>query len=1486
MGSRPKAYPIGEEEGGNHAKGEEEDKQQQQPTPMTVTATPIATSPPPTPGAIPVARSTAQAAAEGHGATPIHKGGVDVDHVVSPSDHTTTIEDDTTERKQRKGTVPTAVSTAKDGDEHEDAVWEEEERARKERADKLMKEAQDRLKKEREERVKKEKEEAERKEKEEAERKAKEEAERKAKEEAERKEKEEAERKEKEEAERKEKEEAERKEKEEAERKEKEEADRKKKEEAERKEKEEAERKEKEEAERKEKEEAERKKREVERKEKEEAEKKKSEEVERKMKEEAEKKAKEEDERREKEETERQKKVKEEAERKEKAEAERKEKEVKQAKEKQRKEDEAAAKRKGEEKEDHKRRVADEERRSTEDTSEQKEDSSSEGVLDAHKDVDGEGSSKADSKEEQVKASGSAWTHLEEGGNTSSSSNTHITTTTTATAVPLHTDKDVGPGGLTPPPPPGQGASTSPAPPPTTTISVPTTQAAAVPTESAFNKFKDEVEVKAKEALLIAEGLWLTYAQPLKRDIIAATGCESPLIDLYITCAVLMLTLVYAWLKKKSPALPKADDAALWRFRDSRIKMEQQFAANTPTAVLPTAGSPLPPTAAGGISEEQFTQLIQQVVNKNVIQYLGQMANYTTQSLQSFMEDCQSKFNGIICDIAVLKQDLDEVDCELLSSSQQVIEHLTSRSLSNLTQEERSSLAEFEQNNNKEEENNTPDGDESFANEEDDRSRNEIPAAVPPHPVLPNLNGLRPAPINTAPPGPPPVASAASPSTLPGAAAPPPPHAPPSMPPSGPISPVAETMKSSIASPGVHAAFTGVTSPTAVATARTAGGVSTGAAPAPVGMQYHPSSVLPSNGIRRGEGSPHPVNATTTAPSPSNGVQQQQHHAPPPPAVRPPAPAMAPSPPVTAPSPPSGGVSPMMPSPNNNSQTAGAAVGASSPTPSVDQQPISAESPAASSSSSPAAAAASQGADGGFPPAAFAQPSKPRPAPKRMLPHASRRQRPHQVHGTTDPFASLMQVTGSSTAPVNKQSTTSTAAAAAGTPRGRHYTSYLSLPMEWYIPPPESHIPTAATHRVTESATESLTMSSHGVKRRSYSTDSCVVKHTTLQSPTNTSSRWRPASSPRRRRLLPCRPDDDDITSSRCGTASDNSMPSYDSSVSHHRPIEKEGTTTTLKEWANDWSHPTNICNSPLLKLQDTDYYANSYGKLWIHEDMLGDEVRTNTYRRAIIDNKHIFKDKTVLDIGSGTGILTLFAAQAGAKHVYATAAKHAAPPLLPPPTSEELGGYMLPDRAQLYVAGISAWDELDYRNHAWDSVGDTGICMSCVKEELKSEPSVTEVSPSCICTSTACLLDLDLYQCSTADLDFVSHFQLCPIRRDIITGLVLWFDVSFTFSNNPIANTFTLTTGPDSRRTHWQQTVLYFTELCPITYDRYNSVRAAADNIQCSLGIRKSPYNPRDLDIKVVYKKIDTLPPYSNNNGVIKVSSTSPKCTVMYRMR
>ena len=50
---------------------------------------------------------------------------------------------------------------------------------------------------------------------------------------------------------------------------------------------------------------------------------------------------------------------------------------------------------------------------------------------------------------------------------------------------------------------------------------------------------------------------------------------------------------------------------------------------------------------------------------------------------------------------------------------------------------------------------------------------------------------------------------------------------------------------------------------------------------------------------------------------------------------------------------------------------------------------------------------------------------------------------------------------------------------------------------------------------------------------------------------------------------------------------------------------------------------------------------------------MLKDSIRTRCYMNAIMKNKDLFENKIVLDIGCGTGVLSIFAAKAGAKHVY-----------------------------------------------------------------------------------------------------------------------------------------------------------------------------------------------------------------------------------------
>ena len=46
------------------------------------------------------------------------------------------------------------------------------------------------------------------------------------------------------------------------------------------------------------------------------------------------------------------------------------------------------------------------------------------------------------------------------------------------------------------------------------------------------------------------------------------------------------------------------------------------------------------------------------------------------------------------------------------------------------------------------------------------------------------------------------------------------------------------------------------------------------------------------------------------------------------------------------------------------------------------------------------------------------------------------------------------------------------------------------------------------------------------------------------------------------------------------------------------------------------------------------------------------DKVRMNSYRDAILSNPSLLAGASVLDVGCGTGILSMFCAQAGARSV------------------------------------------------------------------------------------------------------------------------------------------------------------------------------------------------------------------------------------------
>ncbi|KAF3843031.1 hypothetical protein F7725_001880 [Dissostichus mawsoni] len=60
---------------------------------------------------------------------------------------------------------------------------------------------------------------------------------------------------------------------------------------------------------------------------------------------------------------------------------------------------------------------------------------------------------------------------------------------------------------------------------------------------------------------------------------------------------------------------------------------------------------------------------------------------------------------------------------------------------------------------------------------------------------------------------------------------------------------------------------------------------------------------------------------------------------------------------------------------------------------------------------------------------------------------------------------------------------------------------------------------------------------------------------------------------------------------------------------------------------------------------QDEEYFG-SYGTLRLHLEMLSDRRRTEAYRQVILSNSAPLRNKVVMDLGCGTGIISLFCAQ------------------------------------------------------------------------------------------------------------------------------------------------------------------------------------------------------------------------------------------------
>jgi protein arginine N-methyltransferase 3 len=266
---------------------------------------------------------------------------------------------------------------------------------------------------------------------------------------------------------------------------------------------------------------------------------------------------------------------------------------------------------------------------------------------------------------------------------------------------------------------------------------------------------------------------------------------------------------------------------------------------------------------------------------------------------------------------------------------------------------------------------------------------------------------------------------------------------------------------------------------------------------------------------------------------------------------------------------------------------------------------------------------------------------------------------------------------------------------------------------------------------------------------------------------------------------------------------------------------------------------------------------------------MLKDTVRTDNYRDFIYDNKHLFDGKVVLDVGCGTGILSMFAAKMGAK-VYGVDNSNIIdkarinikdngfedkitlikgkmetvelPEKVDIIVSEWMGycllyeamlpsvlvardrwlkpgGLMVPSHCVIHLAPFSSQDFVDEHVNFWRDV--YGFDMRAMVENAYDD--VIGNCPPLSSTKAPGFpfFTLDLHTIKIDELVFKKEYEF-KLTSDAsnLDGFVVWFDTFFipdrnyTLPENARAETWkgpgnAFTTGPGGKETHWKSGVM-----------------------------------------------------------------------------
>jgi type I protein arginine methyltransferase len=233
---------------------------------------------------------------------------------------------------------------------------------------------------------------------------------------------------------------------------------------------------------------------------------------------------------------------------------------------------------------------------------------------------------------------------------------------------------------------------------------------------------------------------------------------------------------------------------------------------------------------------------------------------------------------------------------------------------------------------------------------------------------------------------------------------------------------------------------------------------------------------------------------------------------------------------------------------------------------------------------------------------------------------------------------------------------------------------------------------------------------------------------------------------------------------------------------------------------------------------------------------MLKDTVRTDAYRDFIYDHKHLFNGKTVLDVGCGTGILSLFCAKAGAAQVFAVdnsaiidkarenvynngfsdkiiclrgKIEEVTLPVekVDIIVSEWMGycllyeamldsviwardkylrqdGLMVPSHMNMWIGPLSDPDFVFDHFAFWRDV--YGFDMKAMQAGIYDDSQVLHMPASSLCGEPYPFHQLDLHSTTVEDLTFKRQWKSTIIRHiDVLDGFLIWFDAFFMLSRD-----------------------------------------------------------------------------------------------------